>query len=101
MQILSLVRFKAENIAVEREQSIAALMQAQIQDLLCGNAWLTSERDAWENTATTISADNLRAYSSQGDLEKVKLLLDAGLEVNAKYSRGSSALIEASKDAGE
>ena len=34
----------------EREQSIAAL-QAQVQDLLTGNAWLTSQREAWEKTA--------------------------------------------------
>jgi len=34
----------------EREQSIAAL-QAQVQDLLTGNAWLTSQREAWEKIA--------------------------------------------------
>jgi hypothetical protein len=33
-----------------REQSIAAL-QAQVQDLLTGNTWLTSQRQAWEQTA--------------------------------------------------
>lgn len=34
----------------ECKQSIAAL-QAQVQDMLTGNAWLTSQRDAWEKTA--------------------------------------------------
>jgi len=27
-------------------------LQAQVQDLLTGNAWLTSQREAWEKTAT-------------------------------------------------
>jgi ankyrin repeat protein len=44
----------------------------------------------------TITADSLGIYSSQGDLPTVKLLLDAGIDVNAKNSRGSNALIEAS-----
>lgn len=43
-----------------------------------------------------ITADSLGIYSSQGDLPTVKLLLDAGIDVNAKNSRGSNALIEAS-----
>lgn len=43
-----------------------------------------------------ITADSLGIYSSQGDLQTVKLLLDAGIDVNAKNSRGSNALIEAS-----
>ena len=34
----------------EREQSIAAL-QVQVQDLHTGNAWLTSQREAWEKVA--------------------------------------------------
>jgi ankyrin repeat protein len=38
----------------------------------------------------------LRAYSSKGDLETVKLLHDAGIEVNAGNGRGSNALTEAS-----
>lgn len=42
------------------------------------------------------SADSLGVYSSKGDLEKVKLLLNAGIEVNTKNSHGSNALIEAS-----
>lgn len=43
-----------------------------------------------------VTADSLGIYSSQGDLPTVKLLLDAGIDVNAKNSRGSNALIEAS-----
>lgn len=43
-----------------------------------------------------ISAENLCGFSGQGDLPTVKLLLDAGVDVNAKNSRGSNALIEAS-----
>ena len=43
-----------------------------------------------------VSADSLGIYSSQGDLAMVKLLLNAGIEVNAKNSPGSNALIEAS-----
>lgn len=43
-----------------------------------------------------VSVDSLSIYSSQGDLATVKLLLDSGIEVNAKNSRGSNALIEAS-----
>lgn len=43
-----------------------------------------------------ITADSLAVYSSQGDLPVVKLLLDAGIDVNAKNSRGSNVLIEAS-----
>jgi len=43
-----------------------------------------------------VSTDSLGIYSSQGDLAMVKLLLDAGIEVNTKNSRGSNALIEAS-----
>ncbi len=43
-----------------------------------------------------ITADSLGIYSSQGDLPMVKLLLDAGVDVNAKGSRGSNALIDAS-----
>ena len=43
-----------------------------------------------------VSADSLCFYSSKGDLKTVKLLLDAGVEVNAKNSSGSTALIEAS-----
>ncbi|MFZ1545572.1 MAG: ankyrin repeat domain-containing protein, partial [Candidatus Nitrotoga sp.] len=43
-----------------------------------------------------VSADSLGVYSSKGDLKTVKLLLNAGIEVNTKNSRGSNALIEAS-----
>lgn len=43
-----------------------------------------------------ITADSLTAYSSQGDLATVKLLLDAGVDVNAKNSDGSNALVAAS-----
>ena len=43
-----------------------------------------------------VSTDSLGIYSSQGDLAMVKLLLNAGIEVNAKNSPGSNALIEAS-----
>ena len=43
-----------------------------------------------------VSADSLGICSSQSDLAMVKLLLDAGIEVNEKNSRGSNALIEAS-----
>lgn len=43
-----------------------------------------------------VTADSLGIYSSQGDLPTVKLLLDAGIDVNAKNSSGSNALIEAS-----
>jgi len=43
-----------------------------------------------------VSADSLGVYSSKGNLGTVKLLLDAGIEVNTKNSRGSNALIEAS-----
>lgn len=35
-------------------------------------------------------------YAGKGDLETVKLLLDAGVDVNAKNSRGSNALTGAS-----
>jgi ankyrin repeat protein len=43
-----------------------------------------------------VSADNLCFFASKGDLATVKLLLDAGVDVNAKDSRGSRALIDAS-----
>lgn len=43
-----------------------------------------------------VSVDSLSICSSQGGLATVKLLLDAGVEANAKNSRGSNALIEAS-----
>jgi len=43
-----------------------------------------------------ITADSLGIYSSQGDLPTVKLLLDAGIDVNAKSSLGNYALIDAS-----
>lgn len=42
-----------------------------------------------------VSADSLCFYASMGDLGKIKLLLDAGIEVNTKNSKGSTALIEA------
>ena len=44
----------------------------------------------------TISADNLGVFASQGDLATVKLLVDAGVDVNAKNSRGGNALTDAS-----
>lgn len=43
-----------------------------------------------------VNADSLGIYSSQGDLATVKRLLDASVDVNAKNSLGSVALIEAS-----
>ncbi len=43
-----------------------------------------------------VTAESLNSYSGQGDLPTVKLLLDAGIDVNAKNSRGTNALIEAS-----
>ena len=43
-----------------------------------------------------VAAESLILYSSQGGLPTVKLLLDAGIDVNAKNSLGSNALIEAS-----
>lgn len=43
-----------------------------------------------------IFADSLGICSSQSDLATVKLLPDAGIEVNEKNSRGSNVLIEAS-----
>jgi hypothetical protein len=50
-QITSLTQtvVEREGQCAEREQSIAAL-QTQVQDLLTGNAWLTSQREAWEKT---------------------------------------------------
>jgi glycosyltransferase involved in cell wall biosynthesis len=42
--------FAREKTAAERERIIVAL-QGQVQDLLTGNVWLTSQRDAWEKTA--------------------------------------------------
>lgn len=47
-----------------------------------------------KNVAAT--ADSMGIYSSQGDLAMVKLLLDSEVDVNAKNSRGSNSLIEAS-----
>ena len=44
----------------------------------------------------TISAENLGVFASQGDLATVKLLVDAGVDVNAKNSRGGNALTDAS-----
>lgn len=43
-----------------------------------------------------VSADNLSGFSNKGDLATVKLLLEAGVDVNAKDSQGSTALREAS-----
>ena len=43
-----------------------------------------------------VNTDSLGIYSSRGDLPTVKLLLEAGVDVNSKESRGSNALIEAS-----
>jgi len=43
-----------------------------------------------------VSADSLCVYSSKGDLETVKSLLHAGIDVNTKSSNGGTALIEAS-----
>ena len=65
---------------------------------------LTLQRDAKATVATeslqkkniAVSADSLGLYSSKGDLATVKLLLDAGIAVNTRNSRGSTALIEAS-----
>jgi hypothetical protein len=43
-----------------------------------------------------ITVDGLVVASSQGNLPAVKLLLEAGIDVNAKASAGSPALVEAS-----
>jgi len=42
------------------------------------------------------SANSLSFYSAKGDLATVKLLINAGIDVNAQTSGGSYALIEAS-----
>jgi uncharacterized protein len=43
-----------------------------------------------------VSADSLGVYSNRGDLKTVKLLLKAGVEINAQNSHGSNALTDAS-----
>ena len=43
-----------------------------------------------------VSADSLCFFAGKGDLATVKSLLDAGVDVNAKDSRGSRPLIDAS-----
>lgn len=43
-----------------------------------------------------ITADSLGMFSSQGNIAAVKLLLEAGIDVNARTSAGSIALVEAS-----
>lgn len=43
----------------------------------------------------TISADSLGVFASQGDLVTVKLLVDAGVDVNAKNAHGGNALTDA------
>jgi ankyrin repeat protein len=55
-----------------------------------------SATDSLKTKNIAVSADSLAIYSSQGELPTVRLLLDAGIDVNAKNSRGSNALIEAS-----
>lgn len=55
---------------------------------------LANESPQKKNIA--VSVESLSIYSNKGDLKTVKLLLDAGVDVNAQDSRGSRALIEAS-----
>ena len=43
-----------------------------------------------------VSVDSLAFYASQGDLAMTRLLLDAGVTLNAKTSRGSLPLVDAS-----
>ncbi|MBK7766263.1 MAG: ankyrin repeat domain-containing protein [Sulfuritalea sp.] len=43
-----------------------------------------------------VSVDSLAFYASQGDLATTRLLLDAGVTLNAKTSRGSLPLVDAS-----
>jgi hypothetical protein len=43
-----------------------------------------------------ISIDSLSYHAGQGDQKMVKLLIEAGIDVNGKNNRGSNALIDAS-----
>jgi hypothetical protein len=69
----------AESIAVDNDLAI-----------IC----LPSESSQKKNIA--FSVDSLSISSSKGDLKTVKSLLDEGVDVNARDSRGSRALIDAS-----
>ena len=59
----------------EREQSIVAL-QAQVQDLQTGNAWLSSQSEAWEKAAATLQSQvhdtAERLSSSEAILNKIR-----------------------------
>lgn len=59
----------------------------------CGNK--DSAIESLKSRNITISADNLGAFAGQGDLATVKLLIDAGVDVNAKNSQGGNALTDA------
>lgn len=49
-----------------------------------------------KNQKVAISAENLIMFAGQGNIEKVRLLLDAGVDVSARDKLGATALISAS-----
>lgn len=49
-----------------------------------------------KNQKVVVSAENLIMFAGQGNIEKVRLLLDAGIDVNGMDKHGATALISAS-----
>lgn len=89
MQILNTFR-------AHHTRSLLWLISISLVLMIAGCSKKDAAIESLRKNKIALTADNLGFYSSKGDLEKVKLLLDAGVDVNAIGSTGSSALISAS-----
>jgi ankyrin repeat protein len=81
---------------VHRTQSLLWITSILLLLMIAGCSNEESAIKSLQQKKIAISADSLCFFANKGDLATVKSLLSAGVDVNAKDSRGSRALIDAS-----
>ena len=86
----------SNNFQTHTSKSLLWLFAIFLSIMAVGCSKKDSAIESLKAKNVAVTTDSLGFYSSQGDLATVKLLLDAGIDVNAKNSHETTALIDAS-----